>query len=99
MELRENTAEQPGKHRGAAKGSTAEQSREAPRSSPGKHRGAVQGNEAAVTSPTGTQAVDRAAQLLREVVRCGDPVTFTELTAATGLAKSTTSRLLMALER
>jgi IclR family transcriptional regulator, acetate operon repressor len=28
-----------------------------------------------------------------------DPVTFTELTAATGLAKSTTSRLLMALER
>ncbi len=84
MELRENTAEQ---------------SREAPRSSPGKHRGAVQGNEAAVTSPTGTQAVDRAAQLLREVVRCGDPVTFTELTAATGLAKSTTSRLLMALER
>jgi len=28
-----------------------------------------------------------------------DPVTFTELTAATGLAKSTTSQLLMALER
>jgi IclR family acetate operon transcriptional repressor len=55
--------------------------------------------QAAVTSPTGTQAVDRAAQLLREVVHCPDPVTFTELTAATGLAKSTTSRLLMALER
>jgi len=54
---------------------------------------------AAVPSPTGTQAVDRAAQLLREVVHCPDPVTFTELTAATGLAKSTTSRLLMALER
>jgi len=52
-----------------------------------------------VTSPTGTQAVDRAAQLLREVVHCPDPVTFTELTAATGLAKSTTSRLLLALER
>ena len=50
-------------------------------------------------SPTGTQAVDRAALLLREVVHCPDPVTFTELTAATGLAKSTTSRLLMALER
>ncbi len=50
-------------------------------------------------SPTGTQAVDRAAQLLREVVHCPEPVTFTELTAATGLAKSTTSRLLMALER
>jgi DNA-binding IclR family transcriptional regulator len=54
---------------------------------------------ATVPSPTGTQAVDRAAQLLREVVHCPDPVTFTELTAATGLAKSTTSRLLMALER
>jgi IclR family transcriptional regulator, acetate operon repressor len=52
-----------------------------------------------VTSPNGTQAVDRAAQLLRRVVHCGDPVTFTELTAATGLAKSTTSRLMMALER
>jgi IclR family transcriptional regulator, acetate operon repressor len=52
-----------------------------------------------VTSPTGTQAVDRAAQLLLEVVHCPGPVTFTGLTAATGLAKSTTSRLLMALER
>ena len=52
-----------------------------------------------MASPTGTQAVDRAAQLLREVVHGPDPVTFTELTAATGLAKSTTSRLLMALER
>ena len=30
---------------------------------------------------------------------CSGPVTFTELTAASGLAKSTTSRLLMALER
>jgi DNA-binding IclR family transcriptional regulator len=58
------------------------------------------GNEGAtVTSPNGTQAVDRAAQLLRKVVHGGDPVTFTELTAATGLAKSTTSRLMMALER
>jgi IclR family acetate operon transcriptional repressor len=52
-----------------------------------------------VTSPNGTQAVDRAAQLLLEVVHGPDPVTFTELTAITGLAKSTTSRLLMALER
>jgi DNA-binding IclR family transcriptional regulator len=52
-----------------------------------------------VTSPTGTQAVDRAAQLLIQVARCREPVTFTELTASTGLAKSTTSRLLMALER
>ena len=52
-----------------------------------------------MTSPNGTQAVDRAAQLLIRVVHCSGPVTFTELTAATGLAKSTTSRLLMALER
>jgi IclR family transcriptional regulator, acetate operon repressor len=52
-----------------------------------------------VTSPTGTQAVDRAAQLLVEVARHRDPVSFTELIAASGLAKSTTSRLLTALER
>jgi IclR family transcriptional regulator, acetate operon repressor len=52
-----------------------------------------------VTTPTGTQAVDRAAQLLVEVARHRDPLTFTELTAASGLAKSTTSRLLTALER
>ena len=52
-----------------------------------------------LTSPNGTQAVDRAAQLLVRVVHCPEPVTFTELTAASGLAKSTTSRLLMALER
>jgi IclR family transcriptional regulator, acetate operon repressor len=52
-----------------------------------------------VTSPTGTQAVDRAAQLLVEVARRRDPMSFTELTAASGLAKSTTSRLLTALER
>jgi DNA-binding IclR family transcriptional regulator len=55
--------------------------------------------EDAVTSPTGTQAVDRAASLLREVVDAPEPVTFTELTASTGLAKSTASRLLVALER
>ncbi len=52
-----------------------------------------------VTSPTGTQAVDRAAQLLIEVVHSDEAVTFTELAAVSGLAKSTTSRLLMALER
>jgi DNA-binding IclR family transcriptional regulator len=49
--------------------------------------------------PTGTQAVDRAARLVTEVVHAPDSVTFTELAAATGLAKSTTSRLLDALER
>ena len=50
-------------------------------------------------APTGTQAVDRAARLVTEVVHAPDSVTFTELAAATGLAKSTTSRLLVALER
>jgi DNA-binding IclR family transcriptional regulator len=52
-----------------------------------------------VTSPSGTQAVDRAARLLTEVVHSHGSVTFTELAATTGLAKSTTSRLLLALER
>jgi IclR family transcriptional regulator, acetate operon repressor len=52
-----------------------------------------------VPSPNGTQAVERAAQLLIQVARHRDPVTFTELTQASGLAKSTASRLLTALER
>ncbi len=52
-----------------------------------------------MSSPNGTQAIDRAAMLLAQVVRGSAPVSFTELTAACGLAKSTTSRLLMALER
>src|ERR1700750_3335656 len=53
----------------------------------------------ALSNPNGTQAVDRAARLLTEVVHSPGSVTFTELAAATGLAKSTTSRLLDALER
>src|ERR1700750_1709909 len=53
----------------------------------------------AMSNQSGTQAVDRAARLLSEVVHSADPMTFTELSAATGLAKSTTSRLLLALER
>jgi IclR family transcriptional regulator, acetate operon repressor len=52
-----------------------------------------------MSNPNGTQAVDRAARLLSEVVHASDPITFTELTNATGLAKSTASRLLLALER
>ncbi len=47
----------------------------------------------------GTQAVDRAAALVDLVVRADDPVSFTELSDVTGLARSTTSRLLAALER
>jgi len=52
-----------------------------------------------LTSPTGTQAVHRAAQLLREIAYGPDAVTFSGLAEVSGLAKSTTSRLLMALER
>jgi IclR family acetate operon transcriptional repressor len=61
--------------------------------------GPHQQEEPAVTSPNGTQAVERAAQLLVQVTRHREPVTFTELTEASGLAKSTASRLLTALER
>ncbi len=58
-------------------------------------RAVPSGTEAADrAAPTGTQAVDRAARLVTEVVHAADSVTFTELAAATGLAKSTTSRLL-----
>jgi IclR family acetate operon transcriptional repressor len=53
----------------------------------------------AVTSANGTQAIDRAASLLTAVIHGNEPASFTELAAASGLAKSTTSRLLMALER
>ena len=52
-----------------------------------------------MSNQNGTQAVDRAARLLAEVVHSADPMTFTELSGTTGLAKSTTSRLLLALER
>jgi IclR family transcriptional regulator, acetate operon repressor len=47
----------------------------------------------------GTQAVDRAAALLAMVVQADEPITFTDLAGASGLARSTTSRLLSALER
>src|SRR5215471_4991003 len=54
---------------------------------------------AGMSNQNGTQAVDRAARLLAEVMHSSDPMTFTGLSAATELAKSTTSRLLLALER
>jgi len=52
-----------------------------------------------VSSQNGTQAIDRAATLLAQVVQGREPASFTELAVASGLAKSTASRLLMALER
>jgi IclR family transcriptional regulator, acetate operon repressor len=47
----------------------------------------------------GTQAVDRACVLLSLVVQADEPLSFTDLSDETGLARSTTSRLLAALER
>jgi DNA-binding IclR family transcriptional regulator len=48
---------------------------------------------------SGTQAVDRAAQLVSAVVHADEPLSFADLQGASGLAKSTTSRMLAALER
>ncbi len=47
----------------------------------------------------GTQAIDRAAQLLVRVVESNEPPSIGELSAGAGLPKSTTSRLVGALER
>ena len=48
---------------------------------------------------TGTQAIDRAAQLLVSVVESTRPPSVGELARRSGLPKSTTSRLVSALER
>jgi IclR family transcriptional regulator, acetate operon repressor len=53
----------------------------------------------AVPTETGTQAIDRAAELLARVVESHRPLGVGELAAGTGLPKSTTSRLVGALER
>lgn len=50
-------------------------------------------------STTGTQAIDRAAELLSLVVRSEQALSYTELVGQTGLARSTASRVLQALER
>ncbi len=52
-----------------------------------------------MATQVGSQAVDRASALLTLVVESGAPRTFTSLVNELGLAKSTTSRLLQALER
>jgi DNA-binding IclR family transcriptional regulator len=54
---------------------------------------------AEASTGSGTQAVDRAAQLVSTVVHADQPLTFADLQEASGLAKSTTSRMLAALER
>ena len=55
--------------------------------------------ETSAGNGTGTQAVDRAALLVSTVVRADEPLTFADLQEECGLAKSTTSRMLSALER
>jgi DNA-binding IclR family transcriptional regulator len=52
-----------------------------------------------VASVTGTQAIDRAAELLVSVVESSRPLGVSELSEQSGLPKSTTSRLVGALER
>src|SRR3954453_23991530 len=59
----------------------------------------ITGTDPGRNSAQGTQAVDRAAALVALVVRAEGPISFTELSDESGLARSTTSRLLAALER
>jgi IclR family transcriptional regulator, acetate operon repressor len=51
------------------------------------------------TEVSGTQAIDRAAALLVRVVESAQPPSVGELAEGSGLPKSTTSRLVSALER
>ncbi len=57
------------------------------------------GAELMDTNQSGTRAIDRAAQLLVWIVEADQPLSFTALVERSGLPKSTTSRLLSALER
>ena len=52
-----------------------------------------------MATETGTQAIDRAADLLVSVVESARPLGIGELSESAGLPKSTTSRLVGALER
>ena len=52
-----------------------------------------------MATESGTQAIDRAADLLVSVVESNRPLGVGELAARSGLPKSTTSRLVGALER
>src|SRR5579862_749874 len=52
-----------------------------------------------MATETGTQAIERAARLLVRVVESAEPPSIGELSTRSGLPKSTTSRLVAALER
>ena len=57
------------------------------------------GSGVSAGAASGTQAVDRAVDLVSTIVRADEPMTFADLQEASGLAKSTASRMLAALER
>jgi IclR family transcriptional regulator, acetate operon repressor len=52
-----------------------------------------------MAAASGTQAIDRAAELLVGIVESARPLSVSELSERSGLPKSTTSRLVGALER
>ncbi len=58
-----------------------------------------QENSTATASARGTTAIDRGAELLVRVLESEEPVALTDLAQASGIPKSTASRLLSALER
>jgi DNA-binding IclR family transcriptional regulator len=55
--------------------------------------------DASPAATPGTRAVDRAALLVSTVIHADEPRSFADLQETCGLAKSTTSRMLTALER
>jgi DNA-binding IclR family transcriptional regulator len=61
--------------------------------------GRAEGPAVSEANGSGTQALDRAVQLVESVVQAEQPRSFADLQGASGLAKSTTSRMLSALER
>lgn len=57
------------------------------------------GADVAAQTPTGAQAIDRASTLLLHIMESEQPLSLTQLATSHSLAKSTTSRILSALER
>lgn len=58
-----------------------------------------QENSRTGSGASGTTAIDRGAELLVRVLESEEPVALTDLASASGIPKSTASRLLSALER
>jgi DNA-binding IclR family transcriptional regulator len=56
-------------------------------------------HESGMVAPRGTTAMDRGAELLVRVLESEQPVALTDLASASGIPKSTASRLVSALER